>query len=160
MPLLIDGNNLMFALKEFGLDVGRSGFCRLLSAMVQRSHDRDRTVCVVFDGAAPHGPLMRQIEAPGIQLRFSGRLKADELILGAIADSTAPRRLTVVSTDRQIRAAARRRRCPGLTSLDFAQQLLAALDRPVPRPSEPPEKRAGSTAQQTQEWLREFGIQE
>lgn len=160
MPLLIDGNNLMHTLKKFDIEVERDGLCKLLSAMVGKMRGTDRAVCVVFDGPSPHGPRMRQISAPGILVRYSQRRRADDLIIEEIEDNTAPRRLRVVSSDRQIRSAARRRRCPSLTSPEFIQEMLSLLDRPAPPPPEPREKRAGSSAEQTQQWLREFGIEE
>jgi len=148
----------MHTLKGFDVDVGREGLCKLLSAMLARSRGADRGLCVIFDGPAPYGSLARPIAAAGVQVRYSGLRRADDLLLEAIAASTAPRRLRVVSSDRQIRAAARRRRCREITSQDFAQELLKTLERPLPPPPEPPEKRAGSTPQQTRQWLREFGI--
>ena len=66
----------------------------------------------------------------------------------------------MVSTDRVIRKAARRRRCRISLSEQFAEALLDGARRASQPPAlgEPPEKRAGLTEEQSQEWLREFQI--
>jgi len=155
MPLLIDGNNLMHALRGAGADVGREGLCRLLAAF---AGGRQR-VRVVFDGPAPPAGLAEQIDRDGIAVEYAGRSSADDVLIDAIAADTAPRRLTVVSTDRVIRRAGRRRRCTIARSEDFAETLLRALeDRPPRRPAEPAEKRRGLTPEQSRAWLKEFGL--
>jgi len=155
MPLLIDGNNLMHALRGVGADVGRQGLCRLLSAW---AGGRDR-VRVVFDGPAPPAGLAEQTDADGIAVEYAGPRSADDILIDAIAADTAPRRLTVVSTDRVIRRAGRRRRCTIARSEDFAETLLEALEAPPPRPPpEPAEKRHGLSPEQTRAWLKEFGL--
>ena len=67
----------------------------------------------------------------------------------------------MVSTDRAIRKAARRRRCKVVVSEEFAAALLRAADRPRPAaPAEPAEKRHGLTAAQAEEWIRELQLDE
>jgi len=154
MPHLIDGNNLLFALADVGIDVGRAGLCELLAGTLGGER-----VCVVFDGAPPPGGMARQITATGLEVRYSIGRTADEIIVARITADTAPRRLTVVSSDREIRRAAERRRCLVETSQEFARRL-KRLAEPRQRPAapEPPEKRRGLTAEQTEHWMREFGL--
>ncbi|MDP7030652.1 MAG: NYN domain-containing protein, partial [Phycisphaerales bacterium] len=68
-----------------------------------------------------------------IHVLWSGHLReADDIMEGLIARSTTPRRLVVVSSDRRLRKAARRRRCRWLSSEDFLRTILddlAAGDR-------------------------------
>jgi hypothetical protein len=155
VPFLIDGNNLMYALRNAGLNVGRGGLCRLL----ERFAPRRQRVVVVFDGPPPRN---QPTEPPGggrIEVHYSGPENADQVIAEHIAADTAPRRLTVVSTDREIRKAARRRRCQTQSSEDFAAALTRAMTRPRKRRlAEPPEKRHGLTAEQTEAWLRELQL--
>jgi hypothetical protein len=153
MPVLIDGNNLIFALPD---SVGRSGLCDKLSTLLEK----EPQICVVFDGPPPPGGLAGQIEATGIEVRYSAGRTADEVIMELISAHTAPRRLTVVSSDREIRKAARRRRCMVLTSPQFAKQLQEESPRPSPPFQEPKEKQRGLTEQQSSEWLKEFGLEE
>jgi hypothetical protein len=158
MPFLIDGNNLMFALAGAGFEGNRSTLCDLLARLVA---PRDR-VCLVFDGPAPEGGISQQMYRPGVELIFSGRSSADRIILDRIAADSAPKRLTVVSTDHELRQAARRRRCRACRSEEFAKWL-ARQDRAPEQscgPQEPPQKRAGLSEEETQAWLREFGIED
>ncbi len=155
MPLLIDGNNLMYALGTPEMPVDRAELCELLSPLAARERD----ICVVFDGRTPQEPNARYFAECGMEVIFSGLAKADGIILQRISASTAPRRLTVVSSDREIRREARRRRCKSLRSDEFADVLYRAADREARRPPpEPPEKRHGLTSAQTRAWLREFGL--
>jgi len=158
MPYLIDGNNLMFALAEAGRDVGREGLCKLLAPLARRGE----RVQVIFDGAPPPAGHSLQIEQTGVAVTYAGAREADEILLERIAADSAPRRLTVVSTDREIRAAGRKRRCRIIRSQEFAR-MLVRLDEAIEsarnaRPSEPAEKRTGLSDEQTRQWLKEFGF--
>ncbi len=153
MPILVDGNNLAHALGLGGDDSGRIGVCRLLTIPAKRGE----RVTVVFDG--PHSPpnVAELISECPVEVCYSGLRSADELIIEFISADTAPRRLTVVSTDREIRGAARKRRCPSITSEQFADVLERAAAK-APRRDEPPEKRTGLRGKDTEDWMREFGF--
>lgn len=154
MPYLIDGNNLMHAVADVGIDVCRHGLCKLL-AVLKAS---DPNIHVVFDGRPPPPGMASQIALTDIEVSYSSRRSADDVIADCISRNTAPRRLTVVSSDNQVRAAGRRRRCKTVTSQDFAG-LLLKLSTPPPEagPREPHEKRDGLTDEQAAQWFREFG---
>lgn len=161
MPYLIDGNNLMPALADAGPDVGREGLCRLLQPLLEQG----QAVRVVFDGAPPRAGLAAQIEQTGVAVTYSGQRKADEIILKLVEADFAPKMLTVVSTDNEIRRAAERRRCKVLTSQEFATKLLhihAARNRPKPPPKSPEAKgkQKGLNDKETRQWLKEFGFEE
>ena len=65
----------------------------------------------------------------------------------------------MVSTDRQIRQAARRRRCKIVRSEDFAKLLIRLSEAPPKGPpAEPPEKRRGLPPGEADKWLKEFGL--
>jgi predicted RNA-binding protein with PIN domain len=157
MPYLIDGNNLMHAAAERGLPADRLGLCEVLAELLLRAGER---VAVIFDGPEPSASEARAIDRTGIEVAYSGHKAADRLILAAIGADTAPRRLTVVSTDREIRSAARKRRCRCVTSEDFAVELRRSRngDPPSDKSSEPDEKRQGLSEEQTRKWLEEFGF--
>lgn len=171
MPYLVDGNNLLFALKKAGLDVARSVLCALVARLAQSPRPRTggrasrpskrEDVTVVFDGPPPHGPLAQQIEVEGVRIVFAAPEPADAVIMREIAEDSAPRRLIVVSTDRQIRQAARRRRCVIRLSEDFVQDLLTAADAPAHKTTpEMREKYQGLSEAQTRQWIKEFGLEE
>jgi hypothetical protein len=156
MSVLVDGNNLTFAMADAGLDSGRGALCRLLGLLAERT---DQRVRVVFDGKSPPPGLAGQIADSRIEVLYSDRRKADAVIAELIQADSAPRRLTVVSTDHEIRQAARRRRCRSVVSCDFAAVLAGLRESRPPRPGEPAEKRRGLTPQQTAQWLAEFGLE-
>ena len=156
MPFLIDGNNLVYALRKVGVELGRCGLRKLLEAIRRRGGApfRGERVRVVFDGPAPRA-LSKPPEDMTVEAIFAAPASADDVILDEIDANSAPRRLTVVSTDRELRRAARRRRCKAVTSEDFADELLHAANRPEPTgPPEPPSKRRGCLSdEETKAWL-------
>ncbi len=160
MPYLIDGNNLMPALADAGPDLGRESLCRMLQPLLQQGG----LVRVVFDGSAPPAGLAAQIEQTGVKAIYAGQQTADAVILKWIAQDTAPKLLTVVSTDKEIRRAAERRRCKAVTSQEFALKLIhinAALQKPkTPRSAESKGKQKGLSEQETRRWLKEFGFED
>jgi hypothetical protein len=118
-------------------------------------------VHVVFDGASPPEPRASQIGDPSVQVEFSGPgVTADAVVIRAIHDHSAPRRLLVVSSDRAIAQAARRRRATPVRSELFWAQVLEDIARPPRIHREPGEKRGGLGEGQGEQWLREFGFPE
>ena len=156
MPYLIDGNNLIHALMEVGPEVRRVGLCEVLAEALPIGED----ITVVFDGPHPEGGLPGEL-AERLEAIFTPGHPADETICARIDTDSAPRRLIVVSSDREIRQAATRRRCQSVTSEDFAREvcrLLRKASQRAPRRPEPPEKRSGLDEGQTDDWLRLFGL--
>lgn len=161
MPVLVDGNNLIFAARQVDptdLLIGRSMLCAKLGDWARRRRER---VHVVFDGPEPEASLAEQLGDPDITVTYSGRgVSADRRIHELIAADSAARRLVVVSSDREVMAAARRRDARPMRADDFWRIVVADLSRPEPRPLEPPEKRTGLAPDQTDEWLRDFGLED
>ena len=156
MPYVIDGNNLLYAFKKAGAEVSRDELAALLNKLAQ---GRQR-VSLVFDGPAPRGMEPHVSISPLLEISFSQKRKADDLIMEEIEDNTEPRRLIVVSTDRQIRQAARRRRCQIVLSEEFVSLLLEANEPPPPpRPREPREKFSGLSPEESEKWMKIFGIE-
>ncbi len=151
MPVMIDGNNLLHAWANVEGSIGRGELCALLGRLGDR-------VSVVFDGPPPPDGVRNQIELTSVEAFFAAPKSADDIILQWIAEDTAPRRLTLVSSDRELRRAARRRRCRVYTSQQFVALLRRVLDEPADPPSEPTEKRNGLAPEQTRKWLQEFGF--
>lgn len=156
MSFLIDGNNLMCAVGAVGPDVDREGLCELLSHLAAR----DERVRVVFDGAERDGARAARFLPGGVEAVFAFPRIADDVICDLIAADSAPRSLMVVSTDREIRQAARRRRCISCRSEEFVPFLLHLRDDPNRGPDEPPEKQHGLSPEQTRAWLKEFRLAE
>lgn len=158
--VLIDGNNLLFAAwdAEPERPVGRGALCRRLGDWARR---KKRRVCVVFDGPEPGKELSAQIGDPDVAVIFSGPgVSADSVIMERILADSAPRRLLVVSSDRAIAAAARRRSARTEKSADFLRRLARDTAPRAGRAApEPREKRVGLEEEgATREWLREWGL--
>lgn len=159
MPVVVDGNNLLFAAQAAepsDLLVGRSLLCDRLGAWATLTKERVR---IVFDGPAPNASLARQIAHPAIEVHYSGvGVSADAVIAEWLETDSAARRLVVVSSDRAIQQTANRRRAQAVRSQDFWARLRADLARPAPPAAEPREKRTGLSPQAAEEWLDEFGL--
>jgi len=158
MPVVIDGYNLLHAARgvEGCSQLGRRQLCEMVASWSQRVGE---PVLLVFDGVAPSDALAGQLHAEGVDVLYSGAGRsADEVIGEQIRASSSPRRLIVVSTDRAIRQAARRRRCRHATSAEFLELMVRVLSRPPRVPSEPPEKRKGTPPDEVDDWLRRFGF--
>ncbi len=162
MRFLIDGYNLLHAGWPAHARRARARawprLRRLLLDRIRGSHGRAAaSVTVVFD--ARHAPPDAEPEEdrPGPHVRFAvGYPAADDLIEELIRTDAAPAGLTVVSDDRRLRDAARRRGCAVARCLDY----LEALDRPPPPPpdaAEPPGKPEEVPPEEVERWLREFG---
>jgi predicted RNA-binding protein with PIN domain len=157
MPVLIDGDNLLHAARDMGDPdrlVGRSMLCDSLGAWARRQDER---VHIVFDGVSPDPALASQIGHPAIQVSYSGAgVSADSVIADLLTANSAARRVLVVSTDREVRQAARRRRAHSMRSDDFWRQVQRDLSRREPRVAEPDEKRTGPAPDEVDDWLRRF----
>ena len=160
MPVLIDGNNLLFAARDSDPErpPSRSTLCLRLGQWARRTGEQ---VAIVFDGPRPQEPLARQISDPDVAASYSGAgVSADEVLARSVATDSAARRLLVVSSDREIVRVARRRRAKTMRSDAFWAMLQRDLGRPTPKPLEPPEKRQGLLPADTERWLRELGLEE
>lgn len=158
MPYLIDGNNLLHAawdLEDPDRSIGRSGLCRALGGWAERKRE---SVLVVFDGPAPPGALKEQIADSRIEVRYSGHISADDVLIGILDTHSAARRVTVISADRRIASAARRRGACSQRSDAFWIQLVRDLAARPRRPREPREKAHGLNPEGRKLWLREFGL--
>jgi predicted RNA-binding protein with PIN domain len=161
--VLIDGNNVLHALRELGPagGVGREALVRLVERWAER---RAHKVILVFDGPVPMGPYGRQLRSKRVSVRFSRHVTADDVIVDYLEKHGSSGGAEVVTDDRAIRADARRHRCRSVAVTDFIDELY-----PQPRRQRPPqtaqerrrrrtqEKPDPPTPAETERWLREFG---
>lgn len=161
MPVLIDGNNLLFAARSAGTPdkpPGRTALCATLGRWARR---RAEAVHVVFDGPPPAPGLASQIADPALIVTYSGAgVSADDVIARLLATDSAARRLLVVSSDRAVAKAARARRARAVDARVFWEAVEADLARPPRTRLEPPEKRRGLDPDRVDEWMREMGFGE
>ncbi|MBK9118803.1 MAG: NYN domain-containing protein [Phycisphaerales bacterium] len=160
MPLVVDGNNLLYAanaVSSSSLQIGRSMLCDRLGMWAER---RDERVHVVFDGPQPKAALARQIGHPAIQVTFSGPgVSADAVLEKLLQNDSAARRVVVVSSDRAVAQAAKRRGARPMAADVFWRTLERELARPLRQRLEPAEKEAGLDPGSVAEWLAEFGFE-
>ncbi|MEM6855830.1 MAG: NYN domain-containing protein [Planctomycetota bacterium] len=125
MPLILDCYNVLHVtMPPMLAGLGEAGLCHALGRTTWAARG---DIMVVADGRPkPLGVAESPVAA--VDLVYSGSHRsADDLIIDLINAHSAPRRLTVVSSDRVIRAAARRRKARDLSSEDFIDQLCHQL---------------------------------
>jgi uncharacterized protein len=163
MTLLIDGYNLLHASGVLGRGVGPGGFERSRTALLNLlaeslpPEERDRTT-VVFDAAKAPWGLARTVQHQGLTVCFASRHEdADSLIEELIAADSAPRRLTVVSSDHRLHRAAKRRKATPIDSdLWLAQLLRDRRERQQTAPDDSMKPQGPFSAGEVEFWLRQF----
>jgi len=166
--ILIDGYNLMHAAgmarQRYGpgdLERCRNAFLNFLTSRIG-VRQRARTT-VVFDAFEAPADLPRKMSRRGVEIIFpeTGG-DADTLIEEMIAAHSAPRQLWVVSGDRRLQDAARRRRAHFIESEQFAEE----LQRRGPQDEQQEQRRSHAEhpkfsgevpLAETEEWLDVFG---
>jgi predicted RNA-binding protein with PIN domain len=159
MFLIVDGYNLLRqAEKMEGWEKLTDGMmCKMISEYLRRIN---ATGEVVFDGIGP--PNKAPFEnLPRLEVIFSGRrVDADSVILDKISLDSAPKGLFLVSSDRELQAAAKKRKAAYAKSQVFFTMMVDELDKKRKGPQEPPQKRSGITEGETDEWMKTFGFEE
>ena len=159
MAIIVDGYNVLHTSRWLATPwkgTDRQGLCRLLGQLAKLTGEK---ITVVFD-ALPCEPGFGRGYPLELEVIFSGHKRsADEVIIEMVQQSSGPRELTVVSSDREIRTAATRRGCKvtsaGTFVKDSSSQLAQAKRK---KNSEPHEKQQGLSREQTDQWLSEFGL--
>src|SRR5262245_50769053 len=126
MLWLIDGYNVMHAAGALGSEVlGRDVFRRrrrrFLNTLADAlGADRANETTIVFDASSPPADFPLESSFKGMNLIFALEDEdADTRIERIIAEHSAPKSLTVVSSDRRVRKAASRRKAKALGAEDF-----------------------------------------
>ena len=108
--LIIDGNNLLHTIYKTAGDsvtISDVGLCRALSRFLILTGEKGE---IVFDGSGPPDKTGLDNIA-NLEVSFAGLgSDTDTVIEDKIRASTAPRGLTIVSSDRRLRKAARTRK--------------------------------------------------
>src|SRR5262245_53466028 len=158
MHYLIDGYNLLHHVGRLqskvpaNLELARADLLRLLADHFANRADQ---VTVVFDAQRAPPTAQDRDEYRGIQVRFTRYEEADDLIEALLRKAQVPQQVTVVSNDRRIREAARRRRCPVIECVEFWESL---LQQPRPgREQRPAPERPDPSGDEVQDWVETFG---
>ena len=156
MRLLIDTFNVLHVTGVLPPGLAGPGVAEL-AVLIEHSRWADMPVALVCDGMPPpEGPP--RLPA-GIRAIYSKQIEADDILERLISDSSSPARLLVVSSDRRVRRAAKKRGAKDLDSEQFLRFLLDDRDRARLEPSKsnrPANLRPG----EIQSWKNEFQIGE
>ena len=156
---IIDGHNLLWAVQKAGEDAESISDVQLCCIVGRYLKQIGESGEIIFDGTGPIDKS-RFDNITNLQVLFVGRATdADTVIEQKIKVCTAPRRLTVVSSDRRLRKAARTRKAAAVKSEDFWNDVAKQLSRKKAA-KEPTEKRLGLTESETQQWLEFFGLEQ
>lgn len=157
MPILIDGNNLLFAAREVAAlrAIDQEKLCRFIGRWTQAAQT---DAAIVFDGPVPRLGVVQQLQSSGVAVQFSGGRSADDVIVDILDRAEAPGTYTVVSSDHAIQHAARYRRAAAVDSEAFLGEVLdSSSDDETVAPDAPPEKPHTLSSEETDTWLRRFG---
>jgi len=164
MAILIDGYNLLYASGILPAGRGRATLERsrqaLLNFLVESlPADEIPRTTVVFDASeAPYG-VARTVQHHGLTVCFAPKDEdADSLIEDLIREDSAPKSLTVVSSDHRLHRAAKRRKATPIDSDQWLWQLRQArAARLAPSPTADVVKPEGPFSPgEVAEWLRRF----
>ena len=157
MPVIIDGHNLLWAIREITEDrdvMSERQLCYVLGRYLSLIQETGE---IVFDGA---GPTDKSIfgNHTNLDVFFAGASSdTDTVIEQMIKASSAPGRLMVVSTDRRLRRAASARKAASVKSEAFWAEVQRQLSK-KPGRKEPRAKRDGLSESETDQWLDLFGL--
>jgi len=157
MPIIIDGHNLLWSIQKTGADSGFVSDVRLCHIVARYLKLIGEKGEIIFDGAGP--PDKSDFDyVDGVEVFFAGPgADADSAIEDKIRASTAPKGLTIVSSDRRLQAAARARKAAAIKSERFWAGIKKQFSQ-SDTAKEPPGKRHGLTEGETEQWLKFFGI--
>ena len=160
MTVIVDGYNLLHASGVFGEERGARGFEQSRLALLDMladllGADAEKTI-VVFDAAKAPDGLPGRLTHKGIRVWFAREYPdADSLIEELVEDDNAPSSLRIVSSDRRLQLAAKRRRAGTITSEDWLNEIKSAKRRrQMPPDAKPPEPSPADV----EDWKRYFGI--
>src|SRR4051812_43824051 len=155
MRFVIDGYNLLHAMGRLGGPVGPHGLAKARAALlglVRAAHDDP--VTIVFDARRAVAGIDAAEVHGTVRVEYATREEADDRIEWLIAHDAAPKRLVVVSNDRRLQQAARRRGCPAWGCDEYLDWL---EKRRHHRPAPPPEKPSGIGPVEAGRWQAAFG---
>ncbi|MCL4211043.1 MAG: NYN domain-containing protein, partial [Phycisphaerales bacterium] len=158
VPLLIDTYNVLHVTGVLPPDLAGIDAAGLVDLLALSRYRRMES-CLVCDGVPRPGMPVGAVGHARV-VYAGGERSADEVIEAMIARCTAPRRMTVVSSDRQIARSARRRRCRTLRAETFLGHLAhdaarsGGHSKAVRKPNPP------LPASHVDTWVRLFGLTE
>ena len=156
--IIIDGYNLLWSTQERSENfesISDVQLCYIIGRYLKQTGQKGE---IIFDGVGP--PDKDGFDnISNLEVFFVGTATdADTVIEDKIRANTAPKRLTVVSSDRRLRDAAKARKAIALKSEVFWGDIQKQLSRKKTA-SEPAAKRLGLSESETEQWLKFFGLE-
>jgi predicted RNA-binding protein with PIN domain len=160
MAVIIDGHNLLHSIQKEDPGSGPISdvqLCHIISRYLKRINEKGE---IIFDGTGPRDKSEFD-NINNLEVFFAGlRSDADTVIEEKIKASTAPKGLTVISSDRRLRDAARKRKATAVKSQVFWNDVQKQLSRKN-RIKEPSAKRDGFISEsETDQWLKIFDLEQ
>jgi predicted RNA-binding protein with PIN domain len=159
MPFIIDGHNLLHTIYKAEGDshaISDIQLCHIVNTYLKRIGETGQ---IIFDGTGPRDKSPFD-NISNIEVLFAGLgTDTDTVIEEKIQLSTAPKRLSIVSSDRRLRKAANTRKAKSIKSDAFWSVVQKRLQRRR-KIQEPPAKRHGLTQSETEQWLDFFGLKQ
>jgi len=159
MPVIIDGYNLLRSIQKAFEDfesITAVQLCQIVGRYLKLTGEKGE---IVFDGTGPPDKS-RFDNISNLEVFFAGLgSDADTVIEDKIKASTAPKRLTVVSSDRRVAKAALARKATAVKSQVFWNNLQKQLSRKKII-KEPAAKHRGLSESETKQWLKFFGLEQ
>jgi uncharacterized protein len=154
VSILIDGHNLIGQISDMSLSDPNDEAELVQRLRVYRSA-ANRSITVVFDHGAGYVPP-QSLSGSGVEVVFANlRSSADEHIVQRIRQTRAPHELLVISSDQDIRTAARSCGAQVMTSQEFAQEMRRTHAPKRKRVRRPP-REASLSPREVEEWLAVF----
>ena len=156
---IIDGHNLLHSILKNEEQFAAISDVELCRAVGEYFRQIGETGEIIFDGTGP--PEKTGFEnIRGLEVYFAGLgTDTDTIIEDKISASSAPKGLTIVSTDRRLRKAAQVRKATSIRSEAFWSELHKHMSKKRP-PKEPQGKRRGLSESETKQWLEFFGFEQ
>jgi len=156
--VIIDGYNLLWSIQkvsETAESISDLQLCHIIGRYLKLISEKGE---IIFDGPGPRDKSGFD-NISNLEVFFAGlAADADTVIEDKIKASTAPKRLTIVSSDRRLRDAARSRKAAAIKSQVFWGNVCKQLTRKKII-QEPVEKRRGLTESETKQCLKFFGLE-
>ncbi|HIE57676.1 MAG TPA: hypothetical protein EYP88_05545 [Anaerolineales bacterium] len=152
MPYLIDGHNLIPKIPGLNLR-DMDDEAALIHLLQDFCRQTGKQVEVYFDNAPPGGMRIRNFGRVTAHFVRSGRTADDAIAAHLKRMGRAARNWTVVSSDRQVQAAARGAQARRLSSNEFASLLMEAQDDAEVSPNDD----IDLSADEVNQWLDIFG---
>jgi len=157
--VIIDGYNLLHAIhkaEEDSESINDVALCRIIGGYLKQIGEAGE---IIFDGTGPRDKSGFD-NISNLEVFFAGLgTDTDTIIEDKIKVNTAPKRLTIVSSDRRLRKAAQARKATAVKSDVFWSTLQKQLSRKKGI-REPAAKWQGLTDSETKQWLEFFGLEQ